>query len=74
MTNTIQKKYKVTSTQLLYQSCPYQSVTLLISGPYLDKLLTGQSVFAFNYTTQVTVSYWRGPQYYVSPESPSIFR
>ena len=55
MTNTIQKKFKVSSTQLLYQSCPYQAATLLISGPYLDKLLTNQNVFAFKYTTQVTV-------------------
>ncbi|RYQ84704.1 hypothetical protein Ahy_B10g104165 isoform A [Arachis hypogaea] len=55
MTNTIQKKFKVSSTQLLYQSCPYQSAVLLISGPYLDKLLTNLSVFSFNYTTQVTV-------------------
>ncbi|KAK4273775.1 hypothetical protein QN277_017106 [Acacia crassicarpa] len=53
MTNTIQKKYKVSSTQLLYQSCPYQAGTLLISGPYMDKLLTNQNVFAFDYTTQV---------------------
>ncbi|XP_050914856.1 UDP-xylose transporter 2 [Lathyrus oleraceus] len=43
------------STQLLYQSCPYQATTLLISGPYLDKLLTSQNVFAFKYTTQATV-------------------
>ncbi|XP_020210732.1 UDP-xylose transporter 3 [Cajanus cajan] len=55
MTNTIQKKFKVTSTQLLYQSSPYQAATLLISGPYLDKLLTNQNVFGFKYTTQVTV-------------------
>lgn len=55
MTNTIQKKYKVSSTQLLYQSCPYQAATLLICGPYLDKLLTNLNVFAFKYTTQVTV-------------------
>jgi solute carrier family 35 protein E3 len=55
MTNTIQKKYKVSSTQLLYQSCPYQAATLLIAGPYLDKLLTDQNVFGFKYTTQVTV-------------------
>ncbi|XP_061368040.1 UDP-xylose transporter 3-like [Gastrolobium bilobum] len=54
MTNTIQKKFKVSSTQLLYQSCPYQAATLLISGPYLDKLLTDLNVFAFKYTTQVT--------------------
>ncbi|CAL0319633.1 unnamed protein product [Lupinus luteus] len=55
MTNTIQKKYKVSSTQLLYQSCPYQAATLLIAGPYLDKVLTNLNVFAFEYTTQVMV-------------------
>ncbi|XP_074286446.1 UDP-xylose transporter 3-like [Silene latifolia] len=55
MTNTIQKKFKVSSTQLLYQSSPYQAATLLISGPFLDKLLTNQNVFGFKYTTQVVV-------------------
>uniref|UniRef100_A0A803MJP3 Sugar phosphate transporter domain-containing protein n=1 Tax=Chenopodium quinoa TaxID=63459 RepID=A0A803MJP3_CHEQI len=55
MTNTIQKKFKVSSTQLLYQSSPYQAATLLISGPFLDKLLTNQNVFTFNYTTQVLI-------------------
>ncbi|KAL8154367.1 hypothetical protein V2J09_012127 [Rumex salicifolius] len=55
MTNTIQKKFKVSSTQLLYQSCPYQSATLLITGPFLDKMLTSDNVFAFNYTTEVLV-------------------
>uniref|UniRef100_A0A5B7BKH1 Sugar phosphate transporter domain-containing protein n=1 Tax=Davidia involucrata TaxID=16924 RepID=A0A5B7BKH1_DAVIN len=55
MTNTIQKKFKVTSTQLLYQSCPYQAMTLFISGPFLDRLLTNQNVFAFKYTLQVLV-------------------
>ena len=55
MTNTIQKKFKVSSTQLLYQSCPYQSGTLLITGPFLDWFLTNQNVFAFKYTTQVLV-------------------
>ncbi|XP_054796634.1 UDP-xylose transporter 3 [Prosopis cineraria] len=53
MTNTIQKKFKVSSTQLLYQSCPYQAMTLFITGPFLDWLLTNQNVFAFNYTPQV---------------------
>uniref|UniRef100_M1CZS9 UDP-glucuronic acid/UDP-N-acetylgalactosamine transporter n=1 Tax=Solanum tuberosum TaxID=4113 RepID=M1CZS9_SOLTU len=53
MTNTIQKKFKVSSTQLLYQSCPYQSITLFIVGPFLDWLLTNQNVFAFNYTQNV---------------------
>ncbi|XP_074567283.1 UDP-xylose transporter 3-like [Curcuma longa] len=50
MTNTIQKKFKVSSTQLLYQSVPYQALTLFVSGPFLDGLLTNQNVFAFNYT------------------------
>lgn len=55
MTNTIQKNFKVSSTQLLYQSCPYQAGTLLISGPFLDGFLTDQNVFTFKYTTQVLV-------------------
>ncbi|OAY70445.1 uncharacterized membrane protein At1g06890 [Ananas comosus] len=55
MTNTIQKRFKVSSTQLLYQSCPYQALTLFIVGPFLDGLLTNQNVFAFNYTPQVLV-------------------
>ncbi|GJN35929.1 hypothetical protein PR202_gb24744 [Eleusine coracana subsp. coracana] len=53
MTNTIQKKFKVSSTQLLYQSCPYQSLTLFLIGPFLDGFLTNQNVFAFDYTSQV---------------------
>ncbi|OIT36764.1 PREDICTED: uncharacterized membrane protein At1g06890 [Nicotiana attenuata] len=53
MTNTIQKKFKVSSTQLLYQSCPYQALTLFIVGPFLDGLLTNQNVFAFKYTPNV---------------------
>lgn len=56
MTNTIQKKFKVSSTQLLYQSSPYQAMTLFISGPFLDKFLTQQNVFAFRYTPQVLVT------------------
>lgn len=55
MTNTIQKKFKVSSTQLLYQSCPYQAMTLFFTGPFLDKLLTKQNVFAFKYTPEVLV-------------------
>ncbi|XP_072955176.1 UDP-xylose transporter 3-like [Typha angustifolia] len=55
MTNTIQKRFKVSSTQLLYQSCPYQALTLFIVGPFLDGLLTNLNVFAFNYTPQVLV-------------------
>ncbi|KAF3333593.1 Triose-phosphate Transporter family [Carex littledalei] len=53
MTNTIQKKFKVSSTQLLYQSCPYQALTLFVTGPFLDGFLTNRNVFAFDYTPQV---------------------
>ncbi|KAJ6952973.1 UDP-xylose transporter 3 [Populus alba x Populus x berolinensis] len=53
MTNTIQKKFRVSSTQLLYQSCPYQALTLFIVGPFLDGLLTNKNVFAFKYTPLV---------------------
>jgi Na+/melibiose symporter-like transporter len=56
MTNTIQKKFKVSSTQLLYQSCPYQALTLFVVGPFLDGFLTNKNVFAFDYTPQVLVS------------------
>ncbi|KAF6151129.1 hypothetical protein GIB67_002381 [Kingdonia uniflora] len=55
MTNTIQKRFKVSSTQLLYQSCPYQAMTLFIISPFLDGLLTNENVFAFKYTPQVLV-------------------
>ncbi|KAI8031452.1 UDP-xylose transporter 3 [Camellia lanceoleosa] len=44
---------KVSSTQLLYQSCPYQAMTLFFAGPFLDRLLTNQNIFAFKYTAQV---------------------
>ncbi|CAM6101169.1 unnamed protein product [Calypogeia fissa] len=53
MTNTIQKRFKVSSTQLLYQSCPYQATTLFLIGPFLDGALTKQNVFAFEYTMKV---------------------
>lgn len=46
----------MSSTQLLYQSSPYQSAVLLVTGPFVDKLLTKRDVFAFNYTVQVVVS------------------
>lgn len=55
MTNNIQKRFKVTSTQLLYQSCLYQALTLVTTGPFVDRLLTHQNVFAFKYTSQVLV-------------------
>ncbi|KAH9311147.1 hypothetical protein KI387_026182, partial [Taxus chinensis] len=55
MTNTIQKRFKVSSTQLLYQSCPYQATTLFITGPFVDGLLTNQNVFAFKYTPPVLI-------------------
>ncbi|CAK9276415.1 unnamed protein product [Sphagnum jensenii] len=53
MTNKIQKHFKLSSTQLLYQSCPYQAVTLFIIGPFLDAALTKKNVFAFDYTSYI---------------------
>ncbi|KAM0941174.1 putative sugar phosphate transporter domain-containing protein [Dioscorea sansibarensis] len=53
MTNTIQKRFKVSSTQLLYRSSPYQALTLFITGPFLDGLLTNLNVFSFKYNPQV---------------------
>ncbi|CAI7770961.1 unnamed protein product, partial [Closterium sp. NIES-53] len=53
MTNTIQKGYKVSSTQLLYQSSPFQALILILSGPFVDAYLTGHNVFAFDYTFNV---------------------
>ncbi|XP_021912404.1 UDP-xylose transporter 1 [Carica papaya] len=50
LTNTIQKKLNVSSTQLLYQSAPFQAAILFVSGPFVDKLLTKQNVFAYKYS------------------------
>ncbi|KQJ97121.1 UDP-xylose transporter 1 isoform X2 [Brachypodium distachyon] len=55
LTNQIQKRLKVSSTQLLYQSSLYQSAVLLITGPFVDKLLTKNDVFAFDYNFKVVV-------------------
>ncbi|KAH9559403.1 hypothetical protein CY35_06G056500 [Sphagnum magellanicum] len=56
MTNTIQKCFKVSSTQLLYQSCPYQTITLFITRPFLDVVLTKKNVFVFHCTP--LISWW----------------
>ncbi|XP_019457289.1 PREDICTED: uncharacterized membrane protein At1g06890-like isoform X1 [Lupinus angustifolius] len=53
LTNTIQKKLNVSSTQLLYQSAPFQAAILFVSGPVVDQLLTKQSVFAHKYSPVV---------------------
>ncbi|KAB1226234.1 hypothetical protein CJ030_MR1G023607 [Morella rubra] len=50
LTNTIQKRLNVSSTQLLYQSAPFQAAILFVSGPLVDQFLTKQSVFAFKYS------------------------
>ncbi|RRT32935.1 hypothetical protein B296_00058478, partial [Ensete ventricosum] len=55
MTNTIQKRLKVSSTQLLYQSSPYQAAILFVTGPFVDQLLTKRSVFAYSYSLLVLV-------------------
>ncbi|CAK9143256.1 unnamed protein product [Ilex paraguariensis] len=50
LTNTIQKRLNVSSTQLLYQSAPFQAAILFVSGPPVDQFLTKQNVFSHNYT------------------------
>ncbi|GAB2285113.1 UDP-xylose transporter 1 [Dionaea muscipula] len=50
LTNTIQKRLSVSSTQLLYQSAPFQAAVLFVSGPLVDQCLTHQNVFAFKYS------------------------
>ncbi|KAF8720497.1 hypothetical protein HU200_023743 [Digitaria exilis] len=53
LTNQIQRRLEVSSTQLLYQPSPYQSAVLLVAGPFVDKFLTKRDVFAFHYTFPV---------------------
>ncbi|RDX90099.1 UDP-xylose transporter 1 [Mucuna pruriens] len=53
LTNTIQKKLNVSSTQLLYQSAPFQAAILFVSGPVVDQMLTKQNVFAYKYSPVV---------------------
>lgn len=55
LTNTIQKKLNVSSTQLLYQSAPFQAAILFVSGPFVDQCLTKQNVFAYKYSNIVLV-------------------
>ena len=55
LTNTIQKRLNVSSTQLLYQSAPFQAAILFVSGPLVDQFLTKQNVFAFKYSPIVLV-------------------
>ncbi|KAL3518393.1 hypothetical protein ACH5RR_020982 [Cinchona calisaya] len=50
LTNTIQKRLNVSSTQLLYQSAPFQAAVLFVSGPLVDQCLTKQNVFAHKYS------------------------
>lgn len=57
LTNTIQKRLSVSSTQLLYQSAPFQAAILFVSGPFLDQCLTKRNVFAYKYSPVVLVCY-----------------
>ncbi|KAL5709945.1 UDP-xylose transporter 1 [Ranunculus cassubicifolius] len=53
LTNTIQKRLNVSSTQLLYHSAPFQAAILFVSGPVVDQCLTNQYVFAYKYSPLV---------------------
>ncbi|CAN1253154.1 UDP-xylose transporter 1 [Linum perenne] len=57
LTNTIQRKLNVSSTQLLYQSAPFQAAVLFVSGPMVDKFLTSKNVFAYKYNPTVVVKF-----------------
>ncbi|CAN4120289.1 unnamed protein product [Withania somnifera] len=50
LTNTIQKRLNISSTQLLYQSAPFQAAILFVTGPVVDQFLTKQNVFAYKYS------------------------
>ncbi|KAJ7002317.1 UDP-xylose transporter 1-like [Populus alba x Populus x berolinensis] len=53
LTSTIQKRLNVSSTQLLYQSAPFQAAILFVSGPLVDQFLTRKNVFAYKYSSIV---------------------
>ncbi|XP_061977672.1 UDP-xylose transporter 1-like isoform X1 [Populus nigra] len=53
LTSTIQKRLNVSSTQLLYQSAPFQAAILFVSGPLVDQFLTRKNVFAYKYSSLV---------------------
>ena len=55
ITNTLQKEFGVTSTQLLYQTAFWMGLTLLLLGPCIDKVITGAWFTLDVMTTQVTV-------------------
>ncbi|KAJ8441330.1 hypothetical protein Cgig2_024842 [Carnegiea gigantea] len=46
----LQKKYSLSSFNLLGHTAPVQATSLLIVGPFLDYWLTGKRIDAFNYT------------------------
>lgn len=56
LTNTIQKRLNISSTQLLYQSAPFQAAILFVTGPMVDQFLTKKNVFAHKYSNVVLVS------------------
>ncbi|GMH31319.1 hypothetical protein Nepgr_033162 [Nepenthes gracilis] len=45
----LQKKYSLSSFNLLGHTAPAQAATLLLLGPFLDYRLTNERVYAFNY-------------------------
>lgn len=47
----LQKKYSLSSFNLLGHTAPAQAGTLLLLGPFLDYWLTNKRIDAFNYST-----------------------
>ncbi|XP_039158087.1 UDP-rhamnose/UDP-galactose transporter 5 isoform X2 [Eucalyptus grandis] len=54
----LQRKYSIGSFNLLGHTAPVQATSLLIVGPFLDYMFTGEKVYAYQYST-TSVSYWR---------------
>lgn len=53
----LQRKHSLTSFELLGHTAPAQAGSLLLVGPFLDYVLTSESVFAYHYSLVPMVSY-----------------
>lgn len=52
----LQRKYQLSSFNLLGHTAPAQAASLLLVGPFLDYWLTNKRVYAYDYNTRSLVS------------------
>lgn len=52
----LQRKYSLTSFNLLGHTAPAQAATLLVIGPFLDNWLTDKRIYAYDYNIASVVS------------------